>query len=503
MDLKSESKLKEDFSQDPRGFVSLFEDSFSELYRFVARRVRDEKVREQVCELVYMDALGQMGTCPKDFGFSTWLYRLAHGRISEYRRGSIVGPVSEIESPVLDGISLADGVYDDENILKDQAEVFFSALTQVESEIIRMKFFEDLTDGEVMFVLDLPEGEVGKMIYQVLKRGYELLFGEVDARGGVYHGELHSFLSRLKNIEKIPVAETFKLKLKTDLISKIDKMYRDSFDTEDSGASGASGVDVGARDAGLMARGSNDPAKVFVEAAKGMSKEEVDKVTEDYVREREASKAALSARQEADFEDEASTDELDQRIGALLSAEGGLAPGEREVTIEEMAGQGMPSFAEEEVPVQYVAEDLVSDDVYEKYSRVDRLLESWDRWKYVLSLVPSTLFIAAVVVVLSIVFLGKFENEGVTGLTFDVDYQNGFAETVADDLEKDPDYEDKVYVENEFVSKIAEGKEVSFVRIARDDGRVNMMFEIGKDYGMEYVLEEFGDGYKVAEFRKF
>ena len=425
MDLKAESKLKEDFSQDPRGFVLLFEDSFSELYRFVARRVRDEKVREQVCELVYMDALGQMGTCPKDFGFLTWLYKVAHGRVSEYRKGSVVGPVSEIESPVLDGISLDDGVYDDENILKDQADVFFSALTQAEGEIIRMKFFEDLTDGEVLFVLDLPEGEVGKMIYQVLKRGYELLFGEVDARGGVYHGELHSFLSRLKNIEKIPVAETFKLKLKTDLISKIEKMYRASFDEESSvpareasaGGSGSAGGD---------SRGSSDPAKVFVEAAKGMSKEEIDEMTRDYVHERESAKAAVSARQEADSEDEAKADE---RMEALLEAEDELAPGEREVTIEEMAGQGGPSFVEEDVPVQHV-EDLASEDVYEKYSRVDRMLESWDRWKYVLSLVPSTLFVAAVVVVLSIVFLGKFEDEGVTGLAFDVDYQDGFAETV-------------------------------------------------------------------------
>ena len=469
MDLKAESTLKESFSRDPRGFLSLYEDSFSDLYRFVSRRVTEEKVREQICELAYMDALGQMGTCPKDFSFVTWVYKLAHSRVSEYRKGSVVGPVSDIESPVLDGISLENGVYDDERVLVDQANTFFSALTQMESEIIRMKFFEELTDGEVMFVLDLPDGEVGKMIYQVLKRGYELLFGEVDVRSGVYYGELHSFLFRLKNIEKIPVSETFRLKLKTDLITKIDKRYRDSFDKGVGAPSGSGFAGAGA--------GSSDPAKVFVNAAKGMSNEEVSQVTEEYVRERESSKVAKSSAEDS--------------------------AGERDVPIEEMAGQDMPSFVEEEVPVQHMEEEVVTNEVLEKYGRVDRLLDIWERWKYVMSLIPTTLFIAAVLVVASIIVLGKVDDEGVTGLAFEIDYKEGFAQTVSDDFESDPDYGDKVYIENEFVSEIADGKAVSFTEIGRGDGLMEMIFEVDRAFDMEYVFEEFGEGYKVKEFRKF
>ena len=44
---------------------------------------------------------------------------------------------------------------------------------------------------------------------------------------------------------------------------------------------------------------------------------------------------------------------------------------------------------------------------------------------------------------------------------------------------------------------------MSFVKIGKDDRLVKMMFEVDRDYDMEYVLEEFGDGYKVSEFRKF
>ncbi|MBT4735550.1 MAG: RNA polymerase sigma factor [Candidatus Marinimicrobia bacterium] len=441
---------------DPRQFLLLFDDSFADLYRYVARRVSDEIVREQVVELVYMDAIGQMATCPNDVNFSTWLYSVARGRVAEYVKGSIVGAGVAIESPVFEGASIMDGVYDDEFKLKQQADTFFSTLTLEEREIVKLKFFEELTDGEVLYVLGLAEGTVGAKIYQVLRRGYEVLFGEVSEGGDVYYGELHSFLARLKGIEKIPFPETFKLKLRTEITNKLERMYSGSFQT-----------------------GSKDPAKAFVYAAKGMSKEEVDQVTEEYVRERSP--------------------------GAEPAPSAGAEPFERKVPVEEESS--LEDFAGiEDVPV-YHADERALDEDLRQFDFAEKILDVWDKWKAVMSVVPAVLFVSIIGVVVWVVFFRGGEDGGVTGLGYPVDYGRGFEAAVVEDPTSVADYEEKVYIEENLIVKIVDsnleaGGEVSVVEADRDESKLEMVFEMEK-LELSYVFEDRGEqGYRVKSVKK-
>jgi DNA-directed RNA polymerase specialized sigma24 family protein len=472
MDLRAENQYKEGSQEDPRNFLPLLEDGFSDLYRYVARRVEDETVRHQVIEIVYLDAVGQISTCSKELNFSTWLYELAFKRIQEYVKGSVVGPAASLESPVFEGINVMDAVYDDEIKLKQQAETFFSALTFKEREILKLKFFEELTDGEVMHVLDLSEGSVGTKIYKVLKRGYEILFGEIKDHSGVYYGELHSFLARLKNIEKIPVSDGFRLDLRSKIENKLEKMYLDGLSKKESFARPSSST------------GSSDPAKAFVNAAKGLSKDEVDQITEDYVREREVAGGVV-----------ASADEVANReVGEVDFSE-------REVPVEQMMTDKSDGGVEEEVPVHYVEERL--DEDYEKSMFAERFVDMFDRWKYVMSIVPTGLFVAAVIVVISIVWFGKTDDEGVTGLPFVIDYREGFEETVVDDFESDPDYELKAGIENDLIAKIVEGQDVHYVDVSRGDGQMLMQIDIDGPGGWKYLFDERSSGdYKVRSFKK-
>jgi DNA-directed RNA polymerase specialized sigma24 family protein len=484
MDLRAENQYKEGSQEDPRNFLPLLEDGFSDLYRYVARRVEDETVRHQVVELVYLDAVGQISTCAQDLNFSTWLYGLAFKRIQEYVKGSVVGPAASLESPVFEGINVMDAVYDDEIQLKQQAETFFSSLTFEEREILRLKFFEELTDGEVMHVLDLSEGSVGTKIYKVLKRGYEILFGEIKDHSGVYYGELHSFLARLKNIEKIPVSDGFRLNLRSKIENKLEKMYLDGFAKEEEGQSSVS-----------LRRLSSDPAKAFVNAAKGLSKDEIDQITEDYVREREVARGSAASTEEA----------AGREIGGVGREVGDAGReadfSEREVPVEQTMTDRADGGIEEEVPVHHVEEML--DEDYEKSMFAERVVDMFDRWKYVMSLVPTGLFVAAVIVVISIVWFGKSEDEGVTGLPFVIDYREGFEETVVDDFESDPDYELKVGIENDLIAKIVEGQDVHYVDVSRSDGQMLMQIDIDGPGGWQYLFDErSAGGYKVRSFKK-
>ena len=439
-----ERQCKTEFKTDPSQFMLLYKDAFSDVYRYVARRVEDEEIRKKIVELAFLDAFGQMEACPLDVSFVSWLYRLAWVRVEEYVGKAVVGPAPEINSPIFDGATVMDGVYDDEYTVKRQAETFFAQLTLQEREVIKLKFFEEITDGEVMYVLGIEEGVIGPMIYKVLKRGYEILYGKVEDNRGVYYGELHGFLARLKRIEKVPVPDDLNLELNLNLQKKVDAMVMGKF----GGASEASeGV------ASSTSAGSDDPAKVFVQAAKGLTREEADQMTEEYVRDRSV----------------------------------GNVPSEKPVNIS----IDEPILPAENIPVNYVEEDsgLMSD--------------GREMFRYLLSLVPSLLFVFAVCVVVAVVVFGRVKDEGVTGLPYLVDYEDGF-ESFDKDFEKMSDYGLRVVIEDNLIAKIDDGKAIDHAEVRKVSEELTVDLRLEGEGWLEYkfdILED--DEFKVRSYKKF
>lgn len=467
---------------DPREFLALFDDSFSGLYRYVARRVADEVIREQICRLTYLDAIGQMGMCPLDLNFLTWIYGLAKLRVMEYTKGAIVGTNVPIESPIFSGASVTDGVYDDEYKLKQQAETFFSALTFEEREIVRLKFFEELTDGEVMHVLGIQGGTIGPKIYQVLKRGYEILFGKVNEYTGVYYGELHSFLSRLKNIEKIPVPETFELKLKAELLNKLGKMYYEKFSKEPK----PTPVDP-------FSVGSKDPAKTFVYAAKGLSKEEIDQITQEYM-----VKKAFTKEEAQRIQDNTAHDAED-----IWEEQFGKSAIEDLETVSGDAGIVEDFGVAENVPVHFT-EDSFSSMFAEKF------YDFWDKWRGSFSIIVSSVFVIFVIAASAVLFFSEsFIDHGVTGLSFPVVYKTGFELTNTENPKKSSDYVLKARIENSLISKIAKDKKIGMVEVSlksSGDGQgraLNMNFRIENDGSLQYIFDVRKNGvFRVKSFKE-
>jgi DNA-directed RNA polymerase specialized sigma24 family protein len=570
MDLQTEKIFKEQAKEDPRQFLPLFDEDFSVLYRYVARRVQDENIREQIARLAFLDAVGQMSTCPSDVNFSTWLFSIAKKRVQEYVKGGVSGPAPEISSPIFSGASVTDGVYDDEFKLKQQAETFFSALTFEEREIVKLKFFEELTDGEVMYVLGISGGVIGPKIYQVLKRGYEILFGKIDDYTGVYYGELHSFLARLKDIEKIPVPDVLKLKLRVEIKNKVEKMYTEKFErgeaegeSDEAGKTGfeerKTGVDVGEKGAesdetgrmGFEGKkgmadaenprsgeyngmkldpdfdpfkvGSKDPAKTFVYAAKGMSRGDVEEVTQEYVGKQGGDEiyGSYETQGEAvthdDYEKHGGDEAGESGVIAEHSEYGDIGvlrdDHEKQVPVSDFGYEkdiGDVSYGsniDEVVPVHF-GEDSGAGFDEDEFSFAKAFSEIWERWKSAILLIPSGIFVAVVLVVLGTYLFGKSGGEGVTGLPFDVDYGSGFEQVVFHGKPDEvSDYKEKFNIENNLIVKIAEGKEVKNVKIEKSEIGEGEMLDVefllkGGD-GLDYTFSESGKGdYRVKSFKK-
>lgn len=272
-----------------RQFLMLYDGYFIDLYKYVARRLGVGEESSEVTRLTFLDALGQVQNTPEDGTYLIWLYRLAKNRVWERLRGPGIPQPAKV-------ITVDDVTVDEEKqALISRFENMMQKLSMEEREILRLKFFEEVTDGDVMVIMEIDEGSIGSKIYRVLKRVHFLLFGESDERQGVYFGELTGFLARIRELEVIQTPEALNLSLRADLEARIDRRdfaveadLEDEVTSETGRATAATTRSVPAETPAFISKGvneedevlptkpqgSNDPAKIFVEAVKEMREEE-------------------------------------------------------------------------------------------------------------------------------------------------------------------------------------------------------------------------------------
>jgi RNA polymerase sigma-70 factor (ECF subfamily) len=274
MDLYVEKQCVDQMKvSEPKKFLMLFEAYFESVYKYVARRVSDLQEAERITKLTFLDASGQIQNTPTDIAYLVWLYSLAKPRVSNYINKATFPKKQGLmeKGPVLPG-------QEGERIV-EKSENMFKKLTMEEAEILRLKFFEELADGDVHFIIGGEDPLIGPKIYRVLKRAHFLLFGESDQRQGVYFGELSGFMERVKDSEKIIIPEAFKLGLKAEISNKFERrefaVNAPVFEEVKKEPNGDNTPWKEINDKEMPEKtGSSDPAKIFVEAVKEMRHEE-------------------------------------------------------------------------------------------------------------------------------------------------------------------------------------------------------------------------------------
>lgn len=259
-------------------FLLLFDANFAELYKYVERRVGDIATTEKIVRLTFLDALGQSQAAPEEGAYIVWLYGLAKPRVWEQISRSSFPEKQGLISAIQDD-GQPRSSENEEAVLK--VDKMMKKLSLEEREIFRLKFFEEVSDGDVMTILNISEGAIGSKIYRVLKRAHFLLFGESDERQGVYFGELTGLLSRVRELEKIVLPEVLKLSLRADLSARIDRReFAINSDPIEEVQAKEPPVTVVTE----AFKGSNDPAKIFVSAVKEMREEEAVQKLQDQLK---------------------------------------------------------------------------------------------------------------------------------------------------------------------------------------------------------------------------
>ncbi len=161
---------------NPEKFVLLYDKYFDQIYRYVFRRVNDKDMVHDLVSQTFFDAFSHLKDFEwRGFPFSSWLYKIAHNNVLKWYREQKKTQTVDLENIQ----ELADKVdHHEEAALNESAEEIQKAMELLEpeeKEIIKLKYFEELSNIEIADVMGLSANNIGVKIYRALKKLKQLL----------------------------------------------------------------------------------------------------------------------------------------------------------------------------------------------------------------------------------------------------------------------------------------------------------------------------------------
>jgi RNA polymerase sigma-70 factor (ECF subfamily) len=174
---QQDQKLVEEAKKSPEKFVTLYDKYFDQIYRYIYRRVNDKDTVEDLVSQTFHDALRHLKSFEwRGYPFSSWLYKIAHNNVLKWYRDSKKMNVVDLD---------AAGTLKDETIdqhlsavqKEDQNEIqdLLAQLEPQEREIIRLKYFEEVSNIEIAEIMGLSANHIGVKVYRALKKLKQLL----------------------------------------------------------------------------------------------------------------------------------------------------------------------------------------------------------------------------------------------------------------------------------------------------------------------------------------
>ena len=153
----------------------LIYDQFAEkIYRFIYFRVGHKEVAEDVLSDTFVKGWQKINQVNSPEALSGWLYQIARNNIIDYYRlKKELVPLEDVENILEDAINPVDNV--SASIQQKRILDVMDQLTGEQREVIKYKFFEDLTNEEIAYVLGKTEGAIRVLQHRAVTRLKELL----------------------------------------------------------------------------------------------------------------------------------------------------------------------------------------------------------------------------------------------------------------------------------------------------------------------------------------
>jgi len=167
--------------ENPEHFGALYDQYFPQIYRYVASRVRNRELAEDITSEVFFKALRAIGRYRHTgHPFSSWLYQIAVNAITDHYRSR-----RRAEESLDDGPEIVDGsvAVDEEVAQRMGAQDIWDLIDSLPDQqriAMTLKYGEDLKLAEVGVIMGKSEGAVKLLIF----RGTATLRQRLQARRG-------------------------------------------------------------------------------------------------------------------------------------------------------------------------------------------------------------------------------------------------------------------------------------------------------------------------------
>lgn len=156
---------------DPEAFGALYDHYLPKIYRFVLIKVSHKEQAEDLTHQTFLKAWEKVDTYKhQGYSFGSWLYQIARNNvIDHYRKG---GDQVDIEDVSPEDLGITDSLVAEVEIKIKWDEILgaIKGLSDVEQDVLMMRFIEDMPHKEVAEAVDKSESAVKVIQHRALKK---------------------------------------------------------------------------------------------------------------------------------------------------------------------------------------------------------------------------------------------------------------------------------------------------------------------------------------------
>lgn len=173
-EVELKNSLQKAQSGNAEAFGEIYEHFAEKIYRFIYFRVGHKEIAEDVLSDTFTKAWQKINQINTASALSGWLYQIAKNNIIDYYRlKKELVPLTEVEEILEDEVNPVDTV--SVNLQQVKILKVLDQLSVDQQQVIKYRFFEDLTSEEIAYVMGKTEVSVRVIQHRAIERLKELL----------------------------------------------------------------------------------------------------------------------------------------------------------------------------------------------------------------------------------------------------------------------------------------------------------------------------------------
>lgn len=153
-------------------FAAFYTEYLPKVFRYVSYRVRDQATAEDLTATIFEKALSKFDDYSRrKAAFSTWIFTIARNTVIDHYRTA--HPTADLSEEMEQVLAAADPSPDEAAELAEEKlrlKYCLEQLSQVERDIISLKFGAEITNRAIAAQIRLSESNVGVIVYRAVRK---------------------------------------------------------------------------------------------------------------------------------------------------------------------------------------------------------------------------------------------------------------------------------------------------------------------------------------------